>query len=1495
MALGMATRPQVAWAADDAWKNSTGDAWTGTNTADWYDITSGTAFVPQNATGFYRRAVIGTDNPNGALAGSATISATFSPASKNQIAGLAFGVRQLDYTVAPPATVNPTPAAGALTGALTISAGTLNCTVAANSDQVAQGADGTIQVGVDGRGYLTMTGGTLTGQGLTVAGENNTTGNGTSFVSLSGSGTQASPGTHLNITGTSTFNRRLMVTGPGVDFSTTGNLKLTATNAYTANITDAASQSPLKTGGNAIVSGALNVNFSGAAATRDPVASLGTTWDLVDSSFSGNAIAGNFSNLSAGGDVSVSGLDAAHSAPLGGAYRLQKISRVVSSVTHSVLQLAYEKILILTVNRDTGQMSVRNPYAGNIGIDGYSISSPLGSLVTSYAGLGAATPGAGTWSKPVDGSSAPLNTVNVLTEYKDPDFSPPNVNNDVYNLTAVPTVSLGNGFNRTAVAGAIANFGTSGEDLTFDYTNPNGGTTRGVVEYVGNKFFNNLVLRVNPNTGQAFIKNDSQVTLKFDGYSIVSSTTSLNAAGFTGLGGSWANDNVASGAITQTNLTASTTLAPGASLPVGTIGTFTTAAAQAGLSLQFILSQSLVPGAVAGDYNNDGVVDAGDYAIWRSHPLGSTFTLPNEDPSTTPGTVTIEDYNYWKAHFGAVGTGPETTFRNGSIFFDTSAGSGSFSGASVPEPSAALLMVTGLGLVSVMRRRMRSASSQLPHSVSEIHKDKDSDKGGVRSMSWPYAFCAAGFCLIGSLLTALTASAATGGIPLTNGDFELPGPVGTKVVAFDSTGTTGALIPGIIPGWTFTGGSGIASTGETHVGVGNALFPAASDTMPGDSGTEGGGHPGNELLLSTFDGKVYQTSGTNIAGLPVSGAQDYRLSFDAHDVFTIYGEPATQSQYTSPLTNPIQITARLYYGAARTTLLSTAFNLTGTSTNYVMKIGGTGDTSLPAAAIGQPIGVEFDTTTYENSVALNASTSGTNPVTTNSWAGVDNVLLQIAPTTAGDLNGDGSLTTADYDILRAHQQTTSPYIADGELTGDGIINLNDFRAFRSLFGTGSGSGSGTVGSGAVPEPSTLLLSLLGLAVISGVRFVRNLVFARRFRYLAPAAVAIGAILLSSSRSQAVQLAYDPIDDTNGNYTDGPIAGQNPTIGPASPSFFSGGWNLQGNAAGDPGPTVQPTSLSYIGSPSIGGSIAAFNSTTGLGYGRVQRFLNASGNPTQANWDGTMNGTFYIGFEVNFGTVGADGSMGYHAVEFFPTGVSPGENRNGDIGYNQFFSSFGASQTSAATAKMQFNIGGQQIIDSAPDNYNADGATHLMVLKFVLSSTAPDVISLFLDPTSAVEPVIPTNTVTIGTAGTGNNGFTLGAFGPAQFAGAGNGTQMDEIRVGTTYADSLPELPIPGDTNGDKKVDMADYLNIFHATNLFGANVPNTALDHPDVNGDGKVTIADFRIWKDNRTDIPSGSGAFGQGGVPEPASWVLLAIGSLMATTRVWRRKQRAS
>jgi hypothetical protein len=65
-------------------------------------------------------------------------------------------------------------------------------------------------------------------------------------------------------------------------------------------------------------------------------------------------------------------------------------------------------------------------------------------------------------------------------------------------------------------------------------------------------------------------------------------------------------------------------------------------------------------GGSAGDYNNNGTVDAADYVAWRDN-LGQSVTLPND---STPGTVTQADYEVWRANFGNSGGGnslnPET-------------------------------------------------------------------------------------------------------------------------------------------------------------------------------------------------------------------------------------------------------------------------------------------------------------------------------------------------------------------------------------------------------------------------------------------------------------------------------------------------------------------------------------------------------------------------------------------------------------------------------------------------------------------------------------------------------------------------------------------------------------------------------------------------------------------------------------------------------------------
>ena len=95
-----------------------------------------------------------------------------------------------------------------------------------------------------------------------------------------------------------------------------------------------------------------------------------------------------------------------------------------------------------------------------------------------------------------------------------------------------------------------------------------------------------------------------------------------------------------------------------------------------------------------GDYNNNGRVDAADYTIWRNR-LGQTFTMANEEPNTTVGMVTPEDYDVWKANFG-LGSG------DGGIV-DNSGFTGRF-------------VATGNWAV-----RFRAAGADLPNAIFEMN------------------------------------------------------------------------------------------------------------------------------------------------------------------------------------------------------------------------------------------------------------------------------------------------------------------------------------------------------------------------------------------------------------------------------------------------------------------------------------------------------------------------------------------------------------------------------------------------------------------------------------------------------------------------------------------------------------------------------------------------------------------------------------------------------
>ena len=87
---------------------------------------------------------------------------------------------------------------------------------------------------------------------------------------------------------------------------------------------------------------------------------------------------------------------------------------------------------------------------------------------------------------------------------------------------------------------------------------------------------------------------------------------------------------------------------------------------------------------IAGDFNNNGIVDAADYTLWRDN-LGTNFDLNGngDEAGGSAGVVDAADYTLWATSFGnTASTSTSTT---------------------IPEPSTLLLLTVGLPLLG--RRR----------------------------------------------------------------------------------------------------------------------------------------------------------------------------------------------------------------------------------------------------------------------------------------------------------------------------------------------------------------------------------------------------------------------------------------------------------------------------------------------------------------------------------------------------------------------------------------------------------------------------------------------------------------------------------------------------------------------------------------------------------------------------------------------------------------------
>jgi hypothetical protein len=346
------------------------------------------------------------------------------------------------------------------------------------------------------------------------------------------------------------------------------------------------------------------------------------------------------------------------------------VNNTVYLVTNSV---ANNK-LTLTVDRGTGAMTLTNATGQDVAVDNLSVFSPSGSLMPGeFQSLG------GDWIVSPENSARSVNQANSL---------------GTLTFNGASSEPLGDAYDAQLVA-----FGQpAGEDLQLLFTTdgPNGRNFAGNVVYTGiSTVPNTIVLTVDLATGEAVMLNQTPFAQEIEGYTISSADGSLNLAGWNTLdaqgvdSGDWLASPPVATRFTELQEDGTTTFN---NLTPFALGQILQSGGDLDLEFEFLLAgdSETTPGMVvyilSGDYNDDNVVDAADYTVWRDH-LNTDTTLPND---LTPGSVTQDDYDVWKGSFGAVvpGAGGVSGFAN------------------VPEPGT-LILIGSVALCFLAARRER--------------------------------------------------------------------------------------------------------------------------------------------------------------------------------------------------------------------------------------------------------------------------------------------------------------------------------------------------------------------------------------------------------------------------------------------------------------------------------------------------------------------------------------------------------------------------------------------------------------------------------------------------------------------------------------------------------------------------------------------------------------------------------------------------------------------
>jgi hypothetical protein len=280
-------------------------------------------------------------------------------------------------------------------------------------------------------------------------------------------------------------------------------------------------------------------------------------------------------------------------------------------------------------------------------------------------------------------------------------------------------------------------------------------------------------------------------------------------------------------------------------------------------------------------------------------------------------------------------------------------------------------------------------------------------------------------------------------------------------------------------------GSGAAVSGLTQTAA-NTVPHSATTTSTFQTGTAWLDNT-NLLTLTTTGNLLEVNSSTLAVSAPLATVP---TGTEANQNTALAYNPAISSKYVFGLYGGTPTT-----GATKSTLYvfdaSNSFNVVNTIdlstiTNVArdLAIDAAGDLFISRSAayisvIPNAVANALTLTSNSDTKWYQSDVFGS---TTN---GLDIGLAAVTPPgVQGDYNGNGVVDAADYVVWRSSVGQSTLLNRSASITG--TVGAADYNFWRSKFGNTSGSGT-SLGGSAVPEPTSALLLLLGLAAFGGRR------------------------------------------------------------------------------------------------------------------------------------------------------------------------------------------------------------------------------------------------------------------------------------------------------------------------------------------------------------------------------------------------------------------------